>query len=52
VCGTDNTVYCGLLGVEIGTALLVRISVSVLNHRYGNQWVCGIVDRNRGVSED
>jgi hypothetical protein len=31
VCGNDSTVNSGLVGVQIGTALLVRVSVSVWN---------------------
>jgi hypothetical protein len=29
VSGTDSTVKCGLVAVQIGTALLVKISLSV-----------------------
>jgi hypothetical protein len=31
VCGTDSMINCGLVGVQIGTALLKRVSVSVWN---------------------
>ena len=27
VCGTDSTVKCGLAVVQIGTAMLVKVSV-------------------------
>jgi hypothetical protein len=35
---TDNTVNCGLVGLQIGTVLLVRFSVSVWNWHYGKRW--------------
>jgi hypothetical protein len=31
VCGTDSTINSGLVIVQIGTAVLVRVSVSVWN---------------------
>jgi hypothetical protein len=31
VCGTDSTVNSALVTVQIGTAVLVRVSVSVWN---------------------
>jgi hypothetical protein len=31
VCGTDSMVNSGLVGVQIGTAVLVSVSVSVCN---------------------
>jgi hypothetical protein len=31
VCGNDSTVNSGLMGVQIGTAVYLRISVSVWN---------------------
>jgi hypothetical protein len=31
VCGNDSTVNSVLVGVQIGTAVLVRVSVSVRN---------------------
>jgi hypothetical protein len=51
VCGTDSTVNSGLVGVKIGTALLVRVSVSVWNCQYGKQWVGESVDWYSGVGE-
>jgi hypothetical protein len=31
VCGTDTTINCGLVTVQIVTVLLVRVCVSVWN---------------------
>jgi hypothetical protein len=44
VCGTDITVNSGLVAVQIGTAVLVRVSVSVWNRQYGKQWTGGSAD--------
>jgi hypothetical protein len=38
VFGTDSTINSGLVTVQIGTAVLVRVSVSVWNRQYGKQW--------------
>jgi hypothetical protein len=44
VCGTDSTVNSGLVGVQIGTAVLVRVSVSVWIRQYGKEWAGGRAD--------
>ena len=50
VCGTDSTVKGGVVGVQIGTALLVEFSV--WNWQYGKEWACGSADWYSAAGED
>jgi len=49
VSRTDSTVKGGLVAVQIGTALLV--TVSVWNWQYGKGWACGSADWYSAVSD-
>jgi len=40
--GTDSNVKSGIVGVQIRTALLVK--VSVWNWQYCKEWACGSAD--------
>jgi hypothetical protein len=46
VCGTVSTVCSGLARVQVVTAVLlfVSVSVSLWNLRYFKLWACGCVD--------
>jgi hypothetical protein len=52
VGGTDFTVRFRLVSVQIGTAVLVRVSVSVWNWYYGKNWAFESADWYNGVVED
>jgi hypothetical protein len=51
VCGTEDTVNCSLVGLEFGTELLVKVSVSVWKRGYGKLWSGGTVGWYRSVGE-
>jgi hypothetical protein len=51
VCGTDSTLNIGMGVVQIGTAVLVRVSVRVWNRQYGKELAGGSADWYSGVGE-
>ena len=50
MCGTDSTVKSVLVGVQIGTALLLKFSV--WNLQYCKEWACVSADWYSVVAED
>jgi hypothetical protein len=51
VCGTDSTVNRRLVRMKNGTAVLVRVSVSVWDLLYGKQGASGCADYYFSVCE-